>query len=101
MVSLRKIGVALGIAAAVLLTGPSGTADAADGTPDMPTLSERIMTHEALRLLIKLGYDAGAVDATMTLDIDGAVRDFQRRHGLEVDGEITAALLASLRKAKQ
>ncbi len=101
MVSLRSTGLALGIAAAVLLAGQGGTADAADGVSEMPTLSERIMTHEALRLLIKLGYDAGAVDATMTLDIDGAVRDFQRRHDLAVDGEITPALLASLRKAEQ
>ncbi len=101
MVSLRSTGLAWGTAAAVLLAGLSGTATAANGTPERPTLSERIMTHEALRLLIKLGYDVGTVDATMTLNIDGAVRDFQRRHDLEVDGEITAALLANLRKAEQ
>ena len=85
----------------MLLAGPGGTVTAANGAPEMPTLSVRIMTHEALRLLIKLGYDAGTVDATMTLNIDGAVRDFQRRHDLEVDGEITAALLANLRKAEE
>ncbi len=67
---------------------------------ELPPLSERIKIHETLRLLIKLGYDA-AVDDTMKINIEGAIRDFQRDHNLPVDGKVTDGLLATLRNAKQ
>ncbi len=68
--------------------------------PELPPLSERIKIHETLRLLIELGYDA-AVDDTMKINIEGAIREFQRTQNLPVDGKVTDDLLATLRNAKQ
>ena len=69
--------------------------------PELPPLSERIKVHEALRLLAELGYDPGAVDDTMHINIDGAIRNFQRTHDLPVDGKVTDSLMTILRNAKQ
>jgi peptidoglycan hydrolase-like protein with peptidoglycan-binding domain len=41
------------------------------------------------------------VDDTIKIDIEGAIRDFQRDHNLPVDGKVTDGLLATLRNTKQ
>jgi peptidoglycan hydrolase-like protein with peptidoglycan-binding domain len=101
MVDLRRAGLALGLAAVALaILGAAGAqATESPSRPTLPPLSERVKTHEALRLLAKLGYDAGAVDSTMAINIAGAIRDFQRAHNLAVDGKVTDELMTALRDA--
>jgi len=103
MSSLRKIWRAGNVATVLLVMG-SGAAAWASGSPPkqvFPPLNERVKTHEALRLLTGLGYDAGAVDRTMTINIKGAIRDFQVSHNLPVDGMVTDGLLVRLRSAEK
>ena len=61
----------------------AGNAKASELPPklELPPLSERVKIHETLRLLTELGYDA-AVNDTMKINIEGAIRDFQRDHNL-------------------
>jgi|GEM_PF-6660845 len=73
----------------------------AQGQSELPPLTERVKIHEAYRLLVKLGYDEGIVDASMKTGIEDAIREFQRVNTLPIDGKVTEGLLASLRTAKQ
>jgi len=88
-------------AATVVMTVGGGAAIAEEpvSRPELPPLSERVRTHEALRLLAELGYEPGAVDRDMTTNIAGAIREFQRSHGLPVDGKVADGLLTALRNA--
>ena len=101
MVDLRRVWLARGLAAVVLVIFGAAGAQATESSsrPTLPPLAERVKTHEALRLLAKLGYNSGAVDGTMVINIAGAIRDFQRAHNLAVDGKVTDELVAALRKA--
>jgi hypothetical protein len=103
MSSLRKIWRAGNIAAVllVMVSGAGAWASSSPSKQEFPSLLERVKTHEALRLLTLLGYDAGAVDRTMTINIKGAIRDFQVSHNLPVDGMVTDGLLVQLRSAKK
>ena len=93
---------AMAMTTLALVTVIAGGARASELPPklELPPLSERIKIHETLRLLTKLGYDA-AVDDKMQINIEGAIRDFQRDHDLPVDGKVTDGLLVTLRNAKQ
>lgn len=103
MACSRRNWLALASAAAVLLTVGGGGAVAEDpaSKPELPPLSERVKTHEALRLLAGLGYEPGTVDRMMTTNLAGAIEAFQRSHGLPVDGKVTDGLLTALRNARQ
>ncbi|MDH3231025.1 MAG: peptidoglycan-binding protein [Alphaproteobacteria bacterium] len=101
MTSLRKIWLVRALAVAVLAMAGGALAAELAPQPELPPLSERVKTHEALRLLADLGYDSGAVDGTMTANIAGAIREFQRARNLPVDGKVTDGLLAALRSASQ
>ncbi len=101
MVDLRRRWL-VGSLAAILLAVPWAGAVTASGLPakpSFPSLSDRVKTHEALRLLAELGYRPGVVDDSMTINIEGAIRDFQRSRNLPVDGKISDGLLAALRAA--
>jgi len=93
----RALGAVLLVAFVVVQAGVLS----AQGQSQLPPLTERVKMHEALRLLTKLGYDEGTVDATMKTGIQDAVREYQRVNALPVDGKVTDSLLASLRTAKQ
>ena len=88
--------------ALALMTATAGGARAAELSPkpELPPLSERVKVHETLRLLAESGYDA-AVGNRMKINIEGAIRDFQRDHNLPVDGKVTDGLLFTLRNARQ
>ncbi|KNG92543.1 lytic murein transglycosylase [Pseudaestuariivita atlantica] len=58
------------------------------------TLAER---KEIQRLLTRRGYDVGEADGVIGAKTEAAIRDFQRRAGLTVDGKATPALLRALR----
>lgn len=91
---------AIAVLASAMVGAGNAKASTSPSKPELPPLTEGVKVHETLRLLIKLGYDA-AVNDTMTIDIEGAIRDFQRDHNLPVDGKVTDGLLTTLRNAKQ
>jgi len=99
----RRNWLALASAAAVLslVGGRVAGAEELLSKPELPPLAERVKTHEALRLLAELGYEPGTVDRMMATNIAGAIREFQRSHGLPVDGKVTDGLLTALRNARQ
>ncbi len=102
MVDLRRRRLVWGLAAILLLVLYAGavTASGLPAKPSFPPLSDRVKTHEALRLLAGLGFHPGTVDSTMTINIEGAIRDFQRTHNMPADGKMTDGLLAALRDAE-
>lgn len=101
MTPFKRAWRALACATVLLAVAGVGTVSASQlaNKQDLPPLSDRVKTHEALRLLSELGYDAGAVDATMALNIEMAIREFQRTHNLPIDGKVTDDLLTALRNA--
>ncbi len=102
MTRLTGAAAAMAITTLALAMVFAGDARASTLPPklELPPLSERIKIHETLRLLTELGYDA-AVNDTMKINIEGAIREFQRAQNLPVDGKVTDDLLATLRNAKQ
>ena len=102
MKRLQRGAAVLALLALAFVTVTGWVAKASETSPkwDLPSLSERIKVHETLRLLAQLGY-AAVVDPTMKVDIEGAIRGFQRDHNLPVDGKVTEVLLVTLRDAKR
>jgi len=49
------------------------------------------------RMLLKLGYDPGTLDGTLTAQTREAIRAFEQRSGLAADGEITDDLVGKLK----
>lgn len=102
MVDLRRRWLLWGVATILPVVFAAGAvmASGLPAKPSFPPLSDRVKTHEALRLLAGLGYRPGVVDGTMAINIEGAIRDFQRSHNLPADGKMTDGLLTALREAE-
>jgi peptidoglycan hydrolase-like protein with peptidoglycan-binding domain len=54
---------------------------------------------EAQRLLVRLGFSAGAADGKMNTRTAEAIRQFERNNDLPVTGEASVSLLRQLRAA--
>jgi len=78
--------------------------DAADSYVETPPLTYRQLSSAVQSTLNELGYDAGPADGAMGGTTRAAIRDYQKDHGLAIDGQPSAALLqhltASLRTAR-
>ena len=62
---------------------------------------ERIRIAKAQAALLELGYDVGKVDGKLGSKTKTAVKAFQKKHHLNVDGKITEKLLEQLKLARQ
>ena len=58
--------------------------------------SERDQVEMAQRSLVQLGYDPGPIDGAMGGLTKAAIKDFQEKNDLEVDGLVSEALLEAL-----
>jgi len=87
-------------------------ADHPDRQPDAARFGEGLIGYaeerrtvalklETQQALLDLGYPIGAVDGLIGANTRGAIRDFQKRHGLAVTGEPSEELLVRLREAEQ
>ncbi len=65
--------------------------------PTAPKLSGHGLTSEIQNKLAALGYDPGPADGLMGWKTRTAIRSYQSRAGLPVDGEVSAGLLERLR----
>lgn len=54
---------------------------------------------EAQRLLTRLGYEIGDIDGVFGKRTELAIRSFRQRRGISVNGRISGALIAQLRRA--
>jgi peptidoglycan hydrolase-like protein with peptidoglycan-binding domain len=61
-------------------------------------LSDKTSVTEAQSILTHLGYKPGPVDGQFGSKTDKAIRMFQTKSGLKIDGKITGELLINLRK---
>lgn len=68
--------------------------------PSLQQASQFDLTYETQRRLNQLGYDAGVVDGLYGGKTAKAIRAFQQSQGLPIDGQVTPALVASLRHAQ-
>jgi hypothetical protein len=60
---------------------------------------ERLQIANAQSALIKLGYDVGKVDGKLGSKTEAAIKAFQKKQHLKVDGKITEKLLEHLKVA--
>jgi Putative peptidoglycan binding domain len=58
--------------------------------------TERSTVVEVQRRLARAGYYRGAIDGVTGNGTRGAIRSYERAHGLRVDGEIDQRLLAKM-----
>jgi Putative peptidoglycan binding domain len=80
-----------------------GALPSAKGSPPRPTeltgAAAATETVQAQRLLALLGYRPGAADGVLGGRTETAIRAFQLRAGMRVDGQVSDALLGNLRSA--
>ena len=84
----------LGLAGPALSQSP--TAASPTGT-NLQIAQLSTTVREVQRELNRLGYDAGPVDGWMGARTRAAIQDYQRDHGLLVDGQPSASLLSHVR----
>ena len=74
-----------------------------DGLTGKWPLNERMpdaeQSLEIQKHLVRMGYDIGALDGKIGEKAQSAIRQFQRKAGLEPDGFANLALLERLRRA--
>ena len=79
--------------------GGAATVTTASKSTTAVVMSQRDMTAETQRHLATLGYDAGPADGAMGWRTRAAVRSYQSKYGLPVDGAVSANLLSHLRQS--
>ncbi|MES1201530.1 MAG: lytic murein transglycosylase [Pseudomonadota bacterium] len=73
----------------------------ADPPPPAPRPLDSNGVRELQRRLIRLGYHPGHADGRIGPDTRSAIREFERRHGMEVHGRATSAVLDAARDARR
>ncbi|HWA00595.1 MAG TPA: lytic murein transglycosylase [Caulobacterales bacterium] len=72
-----------------------------DPPPAPPRALDRDGVRELQRRLTRLGYHPGRADGRIGPDTRAAIREFERRHGMEVRGRATTAVLDAVRDARR